>query len=218
MKKLARILAVASLSLAALQASAAVIIDNNTTGRYNNGIGTLLNTAGPTDPFCSTGCTDGTFNYPTEPNLSAAAAALGNWLSTPATPGGSWSGTGTVIPLSWAVNTETAIIYEINAGTGLVNLLLRLGADNGIFVWLDGNYLFGARAAGGAALGEYSLNLPDLTGTHYLQILREDHGGATGYAIDLAADRQVVNPAPAPGVLALLGLGFAGLGFARKRG
>ena len=97
----------------------------------------------------------------------------------------------------------------------MTNLSLSLGVDNGIFVWLDGVYMFGARAAGGSSLGEYVVTLPDLTaGTHYLQIMREDHGGATGYAIEFTADAIEV---PEPDTLALFGLALAGLAIIRRR-
>ena len=198
-----------ALSMAASSANAAVILDNSSLGRYNASIGTSLDTLGALDPFpcANVACGDLTVSFPTAPDLSAAAGVLGNWLTNPASPGGSWT-SAQAIPANWAVNTETAIIYELDAGAGLTNLSLSLGVDNGIFVWLDGDYLFGTRRAGGASLGEYVLALPNLTGTHYLQILREDHGAATGYAIELTGDPLRV---PAPGTLALLGLGLAAI-------
>jgi len=202
------------LSFAASSASAAVILDGSSVGRYNSSIGTSLDTLGTMDPFpcANIACGDATVSFPTAPDLSAAAGVLGNWLTEPASPGGSWT-SAQAIPSTWAVNTETAIIYAIGSGGGLTNLSLSLGVDNGIFVWLDGDYFFGARRAGGSSLGEYVVALPDLAaGTHFLQIMREDHGGGTGYAIELTADARTV---PEPGTLALLGLGF--LGFAATR-
>jgi hypothetical protein len=105
-------------------------------------------------------------------------------------------------------------VYAIDAGAGLTNVNLSLGVDNGVFVWLNGNYLFGARAGGGSFLGEYSLVLSDLVGLNYLQILREDHGGATGYDISLTADARAV---PEPASMGLFGLGLLALGVSRRK-
>jgi hypothetical protein len=206
----------ALLCLTVGSAQADVILTTASQGRYNASIGLSLDTLGINDPFpcANVACGDATVVFPTAPNLSAAAGVLGNWLSDPANPGGAWTAV-QAIPTTWAINSETAIIYGIDAGAGMENLSLSIGIDNGIFVWLDGQYLFGARRAGGASLGEYLVDLPDLgAGMHYLQVMREDHGGATGYAIQLTADRLAV---PEPGSLALLGLGLAGLAFVRRR-
>jgi hypothetical protein len=215
-----RALAAAALMFVTATASAAVILNNASTGRYNNAIGMSLDTAGATDPFpcANVACQDQEVAYPTAPDLSAAGATLGNWLTNPAAPGGAWGPAGQFIPLTWAVNTETAIIYEIDAGIGLTNLELLLGVDNGVFVWLDGVYQFGARRSGGASPNEYPIGLPDLaTGTHYLQILREDHGGGTGFDISLTGDRARIAAVPVPATLALFGIGLAGLALTQRR-
>ncbi|WP_421979983.1 VPLPA-CTERM sorting domain-containing protein [Roseibium sp.] len=215
----------AAIALTPVSASALSLIDGATNGLYNDGIGGLLNGTNPilddnninTFLFPNNNSTpnDPLISNAPEPDLSAASAALGNWLSTPATPGGSWSGP-QAIPSSWAVNTETAIIYEIDGGNGgLTNVVASFGVDNGIFVWLNGIYVGGALSPGGASPNEYVFNLGSLAaGSNYLQVLREDHGGGTGYNVSVTGDVSVV-PLPASGLL-LLG-GLAGLAAFRRR-
>ncbi len=203
---------VAMMAVAAVHAE--VIIDNNTLGYYNAGLGDLYPLAGfpqpvPPDPLVPP--------IAPEPDVSSVAA-LGTWLGAAAPSGGSWSAAPQAIPSSWAVNTETAIVYVIDAGLGgLSNVHVEIGVDNGVYAWLNGNYLFGAMAPGGATLGEYAFDLGTLAaGTHYLQLLREDHGGETNYMIRVSAD-QVAVAVPLPGALALLGAGFLALGWGLRR-
>jgi hypothetical protein len=207
------VIVTAALALVSIAANAAPIVTNSTLGYYNSGLGSSLDTLGVNDPFpcANVACGDNSLTFLSAPNLAAAAGPLGNWLTNAAPTGGSWSATPQAIPSAWAINTETAIVYAINAGTGLTHVNLSLGVDNGIFVWLNGTYLFGARAGGGSSLGEYSFDLADMTGLNFLQILREDHGGATGYDISLTADRTVI-AVPEPGSLGLLALALLAFG------
>lgn len=210
-------------------ASAAVIIDNSTQGFYNAGLGDLANDSvlgAQTDtstglnlfPAANSSAGDPTIPpVASEPNLASADLAtqtnLGNFLTNPASLGGAWSGSKQAIPGTWAVNSETAIVYEINAGGGLSNLQIDLGIDNGVFAWLDGTYLIGALAPGGAFAFEYSVSVPSLSsGLHHLQILREDHGGGTGYEIQVTA-----TSVPEPATLALVGAGLGAVGFIGSR-
>jgi hypothetical protein len=118
------------------------------------------------------------------------------------------SATAQAIPSSWTINQETAIVYEVNAGSGLTNVRMEFGVDNGIFVWLDGAYPFGAVGPGAAIANEYNVALGNLSaGTHFLQVLREDHGGITGHDILVSADASRVEPVPEPGSLSLVGAG-----------
>jgi hypothetical protein len=160
-------------------------------------------------PNVSTG--DPTVNSLSEPPTSGVTN-LGSWLTNPATAltNGSWSGLQN-IPSNWAVNDETAIIYEVEGGaTGYSNLVGNFGVDNGIYVWVNGTYKFGAMAPGGSVAYEYSnINLGTLNvGTNYIQILREDHGGATGYDVLITADpTSIPEPLTILGTLAALGFG-----------
>ena len=126
-----------------------------------------------------------------------------------------------LIPNTWTPGDEVAIIYQFDT-LGATNVQASFGVDNGIFAWLDGDYLFGARAGGGASPGEYVLNLGDLdAGTHYLQLLLEDHGGSNGYDVNITADTFIPGPPTAqiaePAPLAVLGLGLVALAFVRRR-
>jgi hypothetical protein len=74
---------------------------------------------------------------------------------------------------------------------------------------------------GYSVLGEYELSLGTIGGgTNYLQILREDHGGYTGYDIEMTGDaRSTPVPVPVPvlATLALLGVGLLGVGATARR-
>ncbi|MDJ0847119.1 MAG: hypothetical protein QNK04_01930 [Myxococcota bacterium] len=102
-----------------------------------------------------------------------------------------------------------AIVYEFQAAA-LEEWEASFGSDNGIYVWLDGVFQGGAIAQGGASLGEhvFDLGTPG-EGTHYLQVLLEDHGGRTGYAVS-------VTSVPEPGSATLFVLGLIGLARAAR--
>jgi hypothetical protein len=201
-------------------ANAVTLVTTSDPGFYNDSIGTVLNltNGGETGPFPVSN--DSTLNFPTAPNLSTAAPALGNWLTNPGSLNGNWTAEAS-IPNSWTPGDEVAIIYQFDT-LGATNVQASFGVDNGIFAWLDGAYIFGARAGGGPSAGEYVLDLGDLSaGTHYLQLLLEDHGGTNGYVVDITADTFIPGPPTAqisePAPLAVLGLGLVALTFVRRR-
>lgn len=216
--------AVFSAAFSASSALAVTLIDNSTMGLYNDGIGSVLDGTNAFGgnfmfPIANSGGGDPTLSIPStnEPDLSAAAGALGAWLASPTAPGGTWGASPEAIPSAWAINTETAIIYEIDGGTtGLTNVMANIGVDNGVFVWLNGTFLGGELRAGGATPNEYTFDLGSLSaGANYLQILREDHGGGTGWIIDVSGDVAPAVPLPASALLLLAGLG--GLYTARRK-
>ncbi|AMQ88275.1 PEP-CTERM sorting domain-containing protein [Marinobacter sp. LQ44] len=205
----------AALLAASVQANATLIIDSSTTGRYNAGLGDLASMDGPggflLGPNISEG--DPTIELASDPGFTFTPEFGADWLAGDYT-GGTWSAPGTVIPTSWAVNTETAIVYDFFLDS-LSDLTIDVGVDNGIVLWLDGVFLFGATRAGGANINEYDINLSGISaGHHALQILRADHGGGTGYAIEVRAQAVQV---PEPATLGLIGLGLAGLIATRRR-
>lgn len=200
------------------------LIGDGTLAFYNASLGTILNGTNPAVddngtptflfPNDNSDPNDPTFDpLTTEPDLSAAAAILGDWLGDPANLNAHWGGPMT-IPATWTTNTETAIVYTLPGGA--TSVMASFGVDNGIFVWLDGQYMGGQMAPGGAVPGELQLALGDLgPGPHYLQILREDHGGRTGFRLSVTGDLPAVDE---PGTLLLLGVGLLLVGIgARKR-
>ena len=148
-------LLVFALYLAPLMTHAVVIVDNTTQGLYNNGLGDIHTIDGPggflLGPNSSEG--DPTIVLGADPALDFSLfSTFGNdWLGGDYS-GGTWSSGPVAIPTTWTVNTETAIVYDLNLATAS-NLHIDLGVDNGIIVWLDGIFVFGATRAGGASGG-----------------------------------------------------------------
>jgi hypothetical protein len=213
---------VALCALAAnLRLGAVVLVETSDPGYYNNTIGNLLdNTNGgntSTGYFPTTD--DSTVSFAIALDLSTASAALGNWLTSPLSLNANWQNL-TSIPNNWAVVTEVAIMYQFNT-LGATGVSAKFGIDNGIFAWLDGVYLGGARQGGTSVPGEHVFNVGPLSsGTHFLQLLLEDHGGTNGYDVEITADTFSPGPPPSTvpesaGIL-VYGLGFGLLALARR--
>ena len=189
-------------------ATVSIVSDNNTPGSYNSSIGDLGAPSGNLPwfpaPNTFTGTQDQLFSM--APDLSAAATALGNWLTDPANLNSNWVSL-PAIPQGWTVNQEVAMVYSFDAGPGLHDITADFGnIDNGIHIWVDGVWKFGARDPEGRAWT--GIDLGDVgAGTHYIQILLEDSGGATRY-VNPSISATVV---PLPAAFWLFGSGLLGL-------
>ena len=223
-----RIVLAAALAIAvpAVGSAQVTLVQTSSPGFYNNQIGTLLNLSNTGVDSCAEPfplSNDCSATYPTAPNLSAASTVLGNWLTNPLSLNSNWI-SAPAIPNSWAVGTEVAIIYQFNT-LGAINVQARFGVDNGIYAWLNGNYILGRRDPGNVILGEYTLALGNLSpGTHFLQLLVEDHGSVNGYAVDIRADEFIPGPPPTTSVpepstwaMFALGLGAVSLMVRHRR-
>ncbi len=171
--------------------SVANLFTNFSSGYYRDYLGDFYSPATASyfpGPNVSTG--DPTVSFSSPPVLGSI---LGSWLSDPAEAISQdpWEPLShTHIPSEWETNTETAIIYEIDGSlTGSNPLTGYFGADNGIFVWVNGEYKFGALAPGFAEPEEYKVDLGSLkSGKNYIQILREDHGRTTGFIVQILGE------------------------------
>lgn len=213
--------AVVTVAASVSAAQAATLIDNSTQGYYNNGIGTKLdatNVVNGVSMFPKTGDYWVTYDASHAPDLTAATSALGAWLTDPTNAGGSWSSAPVAIPTSWTVKHEDAVIYELNGGTtGLANVLASITVDNGVYVWLNGQFVGGGMAAKNQN-STFSFDLGNLgAGANYLQLLREDHGGKTAYGISVSGDFAAPAAVPLPASGLLLAGAAAGLTALRRR-
>ncbi len=220
---LSKFLLTVSLFAIPMVSSAVVLVQTSDPGFYNDSLGTTLNLSNGTGADDATAyfpvSNDSNVNFPDAPDLSAAGSILGNWLTDPLNLNSNWSAEA-AIPNTWTPGDEVAIMYQFNT-LSATNVIASFGVDNGIFAWLDGTYIGGARRGGSVYAGEHIFNLGDLTaGTHFLQLLLEDHGGSNGYAVNISADEFIAGPPPSvpePSTLVLLAFGLVGIGARRRQ-
>lgn len=164
------------------------LANNESQSYYNAKIGKTLNGTERYFPVDGYDPTVGPVTDPAvAPTLAAANDILGDWFNAAPPANTNWTGPQT-IPYTWAYGTETAMIYPIDAGpAGIDRVRAHLGSDNGVYVWVNGVFKFGDRRPGGPNGFEYSgVELgPFRPGMNYVQVVREDSGGGTGFSIQV---------------------------------
>ena len=140
-------------------ANAVVLVETSDPGFYNNSLGTVVNNTngGNTSMGCFPASNDANVVFPVAPDLIVADAALGDWLTDPFNLNSNRDYLES-IPNMWDTGTEVAVIYQFDT-LEATNVVASLGVDNGIYVWLDGEYLGGARKAGTVVPGEHVFDI-----------------------------------------------------------
>lgn len=126
----------------------------------------------------------------------------------------------------WNANTDLALQQTFFAPGALSNFKLSVASDNGFIVFINGHEIARANKEGYTSYWEYEYKDTDLAmlyeliggGEEYtIQVLAEDHGGATFFDLQLTAD-GASTPVPEPATMLLFGTGLAGLaGIARRK-
>lgn len=170
-------------ALLALVVTAEPLLTHTSPAWINASLGRRLDGTGPQFPTPEKD--DPTLQFATAPDLSPVAALLGPWLDARRPPDTSrWVEAPRGVT-EWAPNDELAAVYPFTLDQP-ARLVARFGVDNGVFVWLDGHYLFGAIGPGAAYDGEYTVDFGVVAaGTHHLQLLLEDHGVICGFRMDV---------------------------------
>ncbi len=158
-------------------------------------------------------------------DLWPAWAAV-NYATYTANATGSWS-TGTAAfgndggaTTNWAANTDLALQYTFNFFGTAADLLLNVAADNGFAIFLNGVQVAKDNAEGFTNYWEYTFNLNPSSlaqGLNVLQVLAEDHGGATYFDLKLSSTDVDEARVPVPATMVLLATGLLGLAASRRR-
>jgi hypothetical protein len=156
------------------------------------------------------------------PNWSTAGYADFNWSQAIWSSGFAAFGNPYSLPYNtdWTANTDLALQTSINlSGSINGNLTLNVASDNGFIVFVNGNQVAKENAEGYTSYWEYSLPVNPsvfVQGTNVIEVLAEDHGGATFFDMKLSGD-VTANVGPAPGALLLGSMGMGLVGWLRRR-
>lgn len=189
-------------------------------------LGAVLDDASPSGTFiCLTDPCEDLLPIAPEPDLAAAAALLGDWLEGTDNLPAAWTALETVLE-GRDSGDEVAVVYEFGVDSaGWTDVELLISAGSGVFVWLNGSYVFGASEAGDFVDDldfEYRIALPDLSnGIHFLQILGESRSGTPGYALELRGTpvnsvKLATTTVDEPGTLFLMGIGMLVFAFVAR--
>ncbi len=108
---------------------------------------------------------------------------------------------------------ETAYLWGTIDGTG-ADVMLNVSSDDDTLVYLNGSYVGGNPGVPGET--STILDLGDLSGANTLQIFYADRAQVAA-VLNLGIDGAAISGVPELSTWVMMGLGFAGLGFAAFR-
>ncbi len=121
----------------------------------------------------------------------------------------------------WSVNTDLALQQAFHVDGKLAGpATLKVTADNGFIVFINGQEVARENEGGYAYYWEYTYTLPladpriITSGQNIIEVFAEDHGGKTFFDLELTGN---VAPVPIPGSLFLLSTGLIALAGAKCR-